>query len=70
VVCQELASLASEVGMDLFKERLSILNKAKQSWIESDVSGNMLLVTYIYNYIKSYTYVCVVNIVVISYNVM
>ena len=28
-VCQELASLASEVGMDLFKERLSLLNKIK-----------------------------------------
>ena len=40
VVCQELASLASEVGMNLFKERLSVLDKIKQSWIDSDVSGS------------------------------
>ena len=34
VVCQELASLASDVGMGQFKQRFSLLKTIKNTWAE------------------------------------
>ena len=38
-VCQELASLASEVGMTEFTQRMETLNQTKQEWMGSCVNG-------------------------------
>ena len=34
IVCQELASIASEVGMDQFKLRFSLLKTLKDAWAQ------------------------------------
>ena len=38
-ICQELASLASEVGMTEFIQRMEKLNQMKQEWMDGCVNG-------------------------------
>ena len=45
-ICQELASLVSEVGMDEFTERMDELSKIKGKWLERIASGEFAISIY------------------------